>query len=671
MRAKVVALSPRDSASVAVEDTAKLDAELSSIGHPRVPIGLHLKRAFNHEFESIQATDSEVAKLSELADVAPLGKRFLLWRRSVMLVATLALLFSVTGRSVSLYEEWVSSSTALRGILPEQYAYLFDPLIFTTRVMNTLYVVSMFVAYILLIAAACWWKQYHRSRLLVAAAFLINLLIPYVLYLVVPYKETVDIDAAVRVLCEDVVGGISSAGEGLRQELLTFNITLDASFCAEPVTTWPTLLDNKLQERGLIVDHNGTCPFSREAAGLTADYRGISTACRPCLTCFDQSCLSALALQGMNLTELVSDACAPCLQPDAQQQTCYTRCATEFTPFLTAAVTSPSLCVNASTLESVQGVATLASVVTDFDLAIGFYMAYNALRLLLPTALSLQTGALRAGKHVRELIPSSRIPGWLIVGITIFCLPLLSAFLSVWFQALGDYFLMVSILCIVMNYGMYLVGANTLTQPHSLAFGHQTTKLLSRVSKLWYLIAFIFLLLWIGNSTLLTLVASNAVAATALETIFDLLFSSIFDFLGKTQVTSLFFADSFVYLILVLRVRDSTDPEPLRAQRQKTLMQLLTLEPKLSEKIDRETGTSLRSVLQVQCKTLKAARQLLEARAREKLADKEKPEVLARALDLLADSGLVKAGEALRRRVRRSLGEAGGKEDGEGKEEEG
>jgi hypothetical protein len=103
------------------------------------------------------------------------------------------------------------------------------------------------------VVALCRWRRFGASGSWLRASFLLSFVLPFVLFLVAPYKQVVDGRALQMEVCE--------AGQPqLAQLFAQYDLEPPENFCEQKPEKWLPLLQAEFKEAGLLRDpETGVC----------------------------------------------------------------------------------------------------------------------------------------------------------------------------------------------------------------------------------------------------------------------------------------------------------------------------------------------------------------------------------------------------------------------------
>jgi hypothetical protein len=267
-----------------------------------------------------------------LAD-RPLATRYLCWRRSLIGCALLPYALSTALRlrglqsSLNKQDFLQSISPTTKIIEVEDYLGFFENYFYVHAAVQVLYAASLVLSLAMMAVAYCRWASFFASRGWLRTAYVLSSAVPFILLLIAPYKQVIDVEGAEKKLCEDMLERGTLTLSNAR-----FDCPLpDPRICTQPADRWSVAITNKFTKCGVMLDPlTDTCPFAEQAAKQALSENALESktltpaeqslcaakeACAPCVEEGLQSCSNlALAVAG---PQAVRNRCAHCLVPIA------------------------------------------------------------------------------------------------------------------------------------------------------------------------------------------------------------------------------------------------------------------------------------------------------------------------------------------------------------------
>ncbi|QDZ24770.1 hypothetical protein HOP50_14g73070 [Chloropicon primus] len=281
--------------------------------------------------------------------------------------------------------------------------------------------------------------RYVSSKRLLRLSFIITNAAPFVMLLVVPFRDTFDWSSAQQDMC-------SQGARSLLTSIVTFGV--------EDLYTNTLKVEKDLGLGDpLFYSAVETLTSSGVAAGTPLEFcaayasnwveelsaEHMQVACPPA-TCADRGlCKDGGSLPGWAGTR-VQNACQGLGQANAQQ--CKGLCSNTDQAF-------ELFMMSESTLLSLEGFSTALEY---SEYIVGIALAMYAGKTLVPLSLGIVSGLGAASIQLKLFLPTSKLIAHVVVGSILIVLPLLLALLAMVFQSVGDSLLLPSLLALVAGH---------------------------------------------------------------------------------------------------------------------------------------------------------------------------------------------------------------------------
>jgi len=216
---------------------------------------------------------------------------------------------------------------------------------------------------------------------------------------------------------------------------------------------------------------------------------------------------------------------------------CYKNCAKQyFGPALLRNTISDSMCMSTNHLNAFDTIKNAMDAVEHIDYIIGGQQGVQAFFLLLPAALSFLSATLKATKLTKKVLPQSRLAGYLIVLAALSNVPILSAFIAMAYQAVGDVFFCLGCFSFLGTFFVFCIRTESLVKSQTY---EQAMKHIDFRGKLTF-VCFGFAGAFLGYF----LYEHQSVVRAALHLpLTMLIIKKVCDFLGRTMFTFVVLVD--------------------------------------------------------------------------------------------------------------------------------
>mmetsp|Transcript_36984 Transcript_36984/g.74530 ORF Transcript_36984/g.74530 Transcript_36984/m.74530 type:complete len:653 (+) Transcript_36984:101-2059(+) len=423
----------------------------------------HACRLVTSHISEMRLLPHECQHLREEQGLGRIAARYMAWRRTLLITGTAFFALIVLVDCLLLYEQWGRRSPFLLRLVPRDFQRHFGQLV-TYHLVQQWGFLAAELASVVTAAVALWhWRRFAASNAWLRVSFACSFLPPFLVLLLVPYRDSVDVKAIMRQICLETSTTLSkrnftSIQERMRDTMLrsalsaaddfryAFDIDCDRLDAAE----WVPVLVDRIKQEGLLERHDGTCPHAQRAKKFDA-YKAFPQTewsaehCpTQCLNC-TQSCLEWLVplgtLAGLygtgSLSHIVSHTmrkmdvvqhCVHCFSEEKGLR-CAWRCegirlALSLRSLLKegSAALAPT-CVSKQWIDEMQLWGNVLAHPSYWHMLLGTAYAVRSLRWLMPLALSVMIGASYGCRIAKSTIPFSRIPALLNFAAIVFSLP--------------------------------------------------------------------------------------------------------------------------------------------------------------------------------------------------------------------------------------------------------
>jgi len=411
----------------------------------------------------------------------------------------------------------------------------------------------------------------------------------------------------------------------------TLNLDLPEDICSQDPTTWGDTVAKYIEDNGFLLDSSGTCPYvearvtalevaasstgilsntvtsSVSAAAMAVENENASLSDCPvaCANCTTSACTPYLtqlaALSSMysstdlaNAASSAMSSCLHCVSPNEGLRcmwTCKEVVEAASRQALSGSLPSQSsMCVDPDSLEDFAKLTGLAMQTSYWQTMLGGVYALISLGSLLPLALSLMFGAVKGSGIAKSVIPYSRLPAVVSGSAAVFTFPFLVQIAVLVQTTIGNGWTLAGILCILAS---LLVSINprmmVATGGHEEV--HQLAERLATISKVLIIAGVVFFAIALISSDLAqqaydvacedNLCITNADLDALRSTIFWMGVRMVAGFLGKSLISTVFFADQVTSLMYYFHHYESTDKVEVQVARARLVDDLGTMYPTL------------------------------------------------------------------------------------------
>jgi len=423
----------------------------------------HARRLVTSAISDLRLLPHERRHLREDQGLGRIAARYMAWRFSLLATGTAFFALIVLVDSVLLYEQWGRRSPFLLSLIPKGFQRHFGKLV-TWHLVQQWGFLAAEVVSVITAAVSLWnWRRFVASNAWVRVSFACSFVPPFMVLLLVPYRDSVDVKAIMREICLEtsttlskrnfttiqervqhmMMKSVLSAGDDFR---FAFDIDCDHLDAAE----WVPVLVDRIKKEGLLEQADGSCPHSEQAAKFDA-YKAFPQTdwsrehCpAQCANC-TQACLDWLVplgtLAGLYgagaLSHLVShtmrkiDVVQHCVHCFSEQTglRCAWRCegirlALSLRSLVKrgTAAWAPT-CVSQDWIREMQLWGSVLAHPSYWHMLLGTAYAIRSMRWLMPLAMSVMIGASYGCRVAKSTIPFSRIPALLNFAAIVFSLP--------------------------------------------------------------------------------------------------------------------------------------------------------------------------------------------------------------------------------------------------------
>lgn len=535
-----------------------------------------------------------------MMDRTGLGSRssqYLAWRRSllhsgafffagIVVFDVLVLLYTLSGRG---------AEAQFLEQLDDRYNQHFEKLLWFVRLNTIGLLASSAVSVVLAVVASLTWQTLARSAPAVRGSFLCSYLPPFLLLLLIPFRSGVNFEGIQRQVCDDIVSGAVNTtgsaqavaqwpapGDGSFARLLKERgeIRLPSDFCNGDPRRWGTVVTESINASGLLRDTGGSCPqvdiggADGECPEACSNCTGI---CRPHLL--------PLTMVASAIGESLDDVdgalgglwsqCFHCVQRSQGLQ-CLQRCPAVSRQLLQQSmqkrgIPDPNnICVDPGKLNDFELLVRLGMQRSYWEALLGSLFAVLSLAQLMPLALSLLMGAAKGSGIAKSVVPYSRLPYIVSACAAVFTFPFALQLAIIVQTTIGDWLTLVGVLLLLAAIVLSMKPDKMQATSHSQLESRQF--ILSSISKLCIVASLIIFAAAAYRSDLSKTAFEFRVRCDkglcmtgdrlelARDQVLWNLFRALFTFLGKSMVSTVFFADSVVSLMHLFYDKESNDP---------------------------------------------------------------------------------------------------------------
>eukprot|EP00929_Paragymnodinium_shiwhaense_P069894 TRINITY_DN35323_c0_g1_i1.p1 TRINITY_DN35323_c0_g1~~TRINITY_DN35323_c0_g1_i1.p1 ORF type:complete len:732 (+),score=123.87 TRINITY_DN35323_c0_g1_i1:367-2562(+) len=590
----------------------------------------------------------------------PRCAQYVAWRRSLLHFGALFYTFIVVLQLwLFILDITGENPSVLLNQIHERYHQYFDRMLLYQYLMSIAFLGSSVFAVVFAAMAAFSWNWPVRSRRMVQLSFIFSYVPPFVVLLFMPVRHSVDFIGIQQQFCRDLMGRPDAnadwnatqlnntgptdlwpgrAGELAQLLLTSYGIRLRDDFCDQEPTTWPPLVMQALDDRGVLLRKDGTCPaldynlatmqvaatvVTAQAAPATGIPTGdhcsghcanCSTVCAPHLARHGM----ALALYGtdvldsMNLVG-ISSRCKHCFSMQNSLQCLQCR---EVRDALTrAAYVSQKTfdgpgCLAPEDLKDFELLATLAAQTAYWKALLGFAYAMYSFAQVAPYSFALLLGASKGSSIAKSVIPHSRIPEIIGSSAAVFTFPFI-VMLAIVFQSIsGNTLTLLGMLSLLTALILKMKPSRMAALNHE-ALQKQSHRM-GQACMFAIFLAASFFMAALFTSDLATAVydlfkfrgyAMSESTKSAIQRNVALIgVQTVCNFFGKSLISTVFFADSVVGIMVKFHYSEAKDAVKVQIARAQLVMDLRAFfqAQELEEDICREEeGTPTIKVAQI------------------------------------------------------------------------
>eukprot|EP00418_Pyrodinium_bahamense_P090662 CAMPEP_0179041738 /NCGR_PEP_ID=MMETSP0796-20121207/16309_1 /TAXON_ID=73915 /ORGANISM="Pyrodinium bahamense, Strain pbaha01" /LENGTH=649 /DNA_ID=CAMNT_0020738107 /DNA_START=74 /DNA_END=2023 /DNA_ORIENTATION=+ len=423
----------------------------------------HCRRLCTSQISDLRLLPSERQRLREEQGLGRIAARYLAWRSTLLFTGTTLFVMIVIVDGYLLYQQFGQRSPFLMKFIPRRYQQHFGNLV-TYHLLQQACFVAAEVVSVVTAAISLWrWRYFLRSNGWLRGSFACSFVPPFMVLLLVPYRDSVDVKAIMKQICLETStvvpkrnytttqgrmrDMIKRAGLGIADDFrFSFDIDCDHLEAAE----WMPVLIDRIEKEGLLMQENGTCPYAQKAAEFDAYAAFPQTewskehcpdACQNCT----QACLDWLVplgtIAGLYGSESIGkiithtlkkldgvNHCVHCFSKERGLR-CAWRCegirlALSLRSLLKEGpnIWSPT-CVSREWVMEMRLWGDVLAHPSYWHMLLGTAYAMRSLRWLMPLATSVMIGASYGCRIAKSTIPFSRIPALLNFAAVVFSLP--------------------------------------------------------------------------------------------------------------------------------------------------------------------------------------------------------------------------------------------------------
>lgn len=356
------------------------------------------------------------------------------------------------------------------------------------------------------------------------------------LYTLIPWKSSVDYNVLASEVCLTAVDMVAKPDSDFRRGASDeIAPQVARSVCHERPNRWSGMAQARLIQTGAVVSSalNGTCYRALNATRLRQQQ------CAPCMACFTHQCddgyddyaflnaslwdMPAPGLNNTNSTLLGTQyvpeqyrQCRACTPAHSVQLDCYEACAElavgggyinfgqeQVDRAMNAKAQqwhNEDQCMSADDMQEMRYILDgVANSVGNLQYLVGAEVAVDAASTLLPAAFALASGALRGTKIAKKLAPHSRVPGYLIVAVTVFLMPFVCVVVAVVAQSVADGWAFAGLNLYLLTYAVHIAVGPLVIPPCSHEEAGERLSRVNLVVKLLQLSAMVCIIVAISQ----------------------------------------------------------------------------------------------------------------------------------------------------------------------------
>lgn len=440
----------------AVLDEEEEDAEVQVLSE-------HAHRLCTSHIADLRLLPRERQHLREEQGLGRVAARYLAWRCTLLFTGTMLFILIVIVDSFLLYEQWGRRTPYLLGLVPHRYQQHFGSLVKYHMLQQWGFLAAEVISVITAVVATWNWRRFVSSNSWLRVSFACSFLPPFMVLLIVPYRDSVDVKSIMKQMCFETSANLTQRNfttlqQRMRNMVLRsavkvaddFRFAFDIDCDHLEPSEWVPVVLHRIEKEGLLEREDGTCPHAERAADFNA-YRAFPATnwskehCPvQCLNC-TQACLQWLVplgtlagLYGSNaVSTLISHTmrefdtvqhCVHCFSEERGLR-CAWRCegirlALSLRSLLKEGTASwTATCVSHAWVNELRLWGDVLAHPGYWHMVLGAAYAVRSLRWLMPLAMSVMMGASYGCRIAKSTIPFSRIPALLNFAAVVFSLP--------------------------------------------------------------------------------------------------------------------------------------------------------------------------------------------------------------------------------------------------------
>jgi len=508
----------KDSFTPSLKDLLDHGPDLVAVGSYREALLVHFRRLFTDDLATVKIFESEKKTLLEGMHLGNKAAQYVAWRSSLIWSGSFFFALIVGLETVFTIGPWNNKgaeSFYMRPVDP-RYRDFFSGLNTLNWIQSICLMLASIIAAICAVVAAYKYKEMRLSRHCIFFSWMFSILPPFVLLLLLPFRNSVHFEGIQVQMCKDLLGltrslearGANFAGQQV-QNLVTsatgtsattgywpgkvghlaqqiydaYRVELPSGFCDGRPTDWGPTIRRLMEDGGYLARADGTCGFSDRALvklNVTAEITGdqihlpgvtMSVAinnsvcpevCRNCTTACQPHLMRLAALASIHGADLVrtvplggvAESCTHCVSKNALLQ-CPFRC-----PAISAALDKQAVlgvvplpgCGQPEEFSDFEVLLQLGVQTAHWKMLLGTMYGAVSLAMLMPLAFSLMLGASKGAAVAKSLIPYSRVPTVVSMGAAVFTLPFVTIIAILMQTMLGNVLTLVGILFILVAF---------------------------------------------------------------------------------------------------------------------------------------------------------------------------------------------------------------------------
>lgn len=423
----------------------------------------HFGRLCTSHITDIRLLPRECHHLREEQGLGRIAARYLAWRCTLIATGTFFFALIVLVDILLLHEQWGRRSAFLLHLVPHRYRQHFGKLADYHHVQQWGFLAAEVISMVAATVALWNWRRFGVSNAWLRASFGFSFLPPFMILLLVPYRDSVDVKEIMKEACMETSRVLSQRNfttiqERMRDLMLksalsvaddfryAFDIDCDRLDAAE----WVPVVVERIKKEGLLQRADGSCPHAEQAEAFDAfkafpqtewSKQHCPTECLNCTqACLDwlvplgtlaglygSSSLSQMLGHTMRKLDVVQH-CVHCFSEEEGLR-CAWRCegirlALSLRSLLKAGTSEwAPTCVSEQWIHEMELWGTVIAHPSYWHMLLGTAYAIRSLRWLLPLAMSVMIGASYGCRVAKSTVPFSRIPALLNLAAVVFSLP--------------------------------------------------------------------------------------------------------------------------------------------------------------------------------------------------------------------------------------------------------